>query len=206
MTWFATSANADEAAKEHYYMFLAVTMDFPSGFVRAWSGGGDLVISGNTYIGLGRLVRVSDVVERSNLTVERKVYQLTGVDPALVPESDIDNSFGRSVTEYLGFITAAGQLLATPEVNFEGEISNIRRVDGKEPIIEVNADNRLIMLEQNDGWRYTHQHQQQFYAGDNGFDQVPSLDTREVLWGGKRVSVGGFGGGQRPGNPRRLPV
>jgi hypothetical protein len=204
MTWFVTSANETETAKEHYHMFLAADFDFPSGHVYLWSGTGELSIGGNTYLGMGELVRVSVAPERSNLTVDRKTYQLTGVpvDPAVVSETDIDGSFGRSVTEYLGFLNAeTRQLLATPEVNFEGEISNIRRVDGREPLIEVNADNRLIMLDQADGWRYTHEHQQQFYAGDLGYNQVPSLDLKEVLWGGRRVVAGG--GGSRGGGRAR---
>lgn len=206
MSWFQTSANQTEAGKEHWTMFLAVDLDFPSDHLRLWSGFGDLTIDGNVYLGAGEMASASISPERSNLTVERKTYRLSGVDPAIVAESDIDGSFGRSSVEYFGFINnETGQLLDTPEINFEGGISNIRRMDGATPIIECNVENRLMMLEQNDGWRYTHEHQAQFYSGDLGFDQVPKVSTTEILWGGKRV-VTGFGGGTRPGNPRRLPV
>jgi len=201
VTWFATSANETEAAKEHYFMFLAASFDFTSGVLRFWSGVGDLVIASNTYLGAGDLATITMPPERVNLTVERKTYQLSGVDPALVSESDLDSSFGRSVTEYFGFINPDTRvLLATPEVNWEGEISNIKRVDGERPLIEVNADHRLVMLDQADGWRYTHEHQQQFYAGDLGFDQVPANDLKEILWGGQRVDPGdgrGMRGGHR---------
>lgn len=211
MTWFADSANQTEAAKSRYAMFLAVSMDFTSGFVRVWTGHGNITIGGNTYVGIGTLGRVSQTSEKSNLTVDRKTYQLAGaeVNPALVSETDIDASFGRAVIEYFGFLTESGQLLATPEVAFEGEISSIRRVDGADPMIEVNAENRLVLIEQNDGWRYTHEHQQEFYAGQNdlGFDQVKTLDTRERLWGGRRVVAGGLGhrgGGTRLGEEQQV--
>lgn len=197
MSWFTLTANADEAAKEHYAPFIAVDFDFPSGHVRLWTGTGNIVLGGNTYLGMGELVRVSSAPERANLVVERKTYQLSGaqVDPAVVPEAEIDASFGRSVTEYLGFLNpGTGLLAAEPEINFEGEISNIRRVDGREPVIEVNADSRLALLDQVDGWRYTHEHQQEFYAGDNGFNQAANLDLKEVLWGGRRVLAGGSSG------------
>jgi hypothetical protein len=179
-------------------MFLAVSMNFTSGYVRVWSGAGSISISGNTYTGVGNLGRVSHVTERSNLTVERKIYQLAGVDPALLSETDIDASFGRSVIEYFGFINPENlQLHATPEINFEGEISNIKRVDGRDPFIEINAENRLVILDAPDGWRYTHEHQQDFFPGDLGLDQVPKLDTKEILWGGRRV-VAGYGSGTQP--------
>lgn len=193
MTWFATAANETESAKEHFLMFLAVSFDFPSGFRYLWSGLGDLVIGANTYLGMGELARVSMADERSNLTFDRKTYQLSGVavDPALVPESDIDGCFGRAVTEYFGFLNPdLRTLLATQEVNWEGEISNIKRVDGREPLIEVNAESRMILLDQVDGCRYTHEHQQQFYPGDLGFDQVPKNDLKEILWGGSIVRAG----------------
>lgn len=198
MSWFESTPNATEAAKERYYKFLAVSLDFSSGFVRIWSGTGEIQIDGNTYQGFGELCRVSDTEERSNLTVARKTYQLAGVpvDPAQVSEADIEASFGRSVTEYMGFINPdTGALLDAPEINFEGEMSNIRRVFGKEPIIEVNAEHRLIVLDASDGWRGTHEHQQEFYAGDLGFNLQPTNDLRELIWGGRRGFDGAVLGG-----------
>jgi hypothetical protein len=196
MTWFVSSTNQTESAKAHVAPFIAVDLDFSSGHVRLWTGLGNLVIGGNTYTGAGYLARIKAAPEHSNLTVERRTYQLAGADvnPAVVPEADIDSSFGRSVIEYLGFLNAdTGQLVDTPETNFEGEISNIRRSDGPEPVIEVNADHRMVILDQNDGWRWTHEHQQEFYPAaptDNGLNQMAAIELREVLWGGKRVIAG----------------
>jgi len=208
-TWFALAANESEADKRRYNPFLAADFDFPIGHVRVWSGWGVITIGGNDYLGLGELVRVSSVAERSNLTNERKTYQLTGteVDPALVSEDEIDWSFGRAVIEYLGFMDSrTRQLVAEPEIRWEGVISNIRRVDGREPRIEVNADDRLAILDKIDGWRYTHEHQQRFYPGDMGCEPARRLDQRDVLWGGKRVSAGvgtwtGTGGGRNHPQP-----
>ncbi len=204
--WFEVDANATEATRTRYAMFIAVRMNFSSSPFRVWSGYGQVTLFGETYIGLGKLGRVSTAPERSNLTFERKTYQLAGteVNPALIPESELEVSFGRSVVEYLGFLSEDGQLLADPEVLFEGEISNIRRVDGKEPLIEVNAENRLSMLDRTDGWRYTHQHQQQFYdvtPPDLGFNEVKRLELGEIFWGGSRVSPSGGGGRPQPMRP-----
>jgi len=138
------------------------------------------------------------------MTANTKKYQLTGVDPSLVPESDIDNSFGRPVTEYVGFLDVETHaLVATPEINWEGRIDIIRRVDGLKPIIEVNAEHRLVMLDKTDTWRYTHEHQQQFYpgAGDNGYDQVISIQMKTVVWSGKNVDPAV----QQPAYPIRPP-
>ncbi len=193
MTWFAQSANETEAAKDSVYMFVAVDFDFPSAHVRIWSGVGDLVIGGNTYTGMGDLGTISVPQERAGLTLERKTYQLAGPDVSLIPEAELDASFGKSVTEYFGFINPTTRaLVATPEIKWEGRIDAIRRVDSPDnPIIEVNAEHRMVLLDQTDGWRYTHEHQQQFFSGDTGFEEVAAIQLKEVIWGGASVNPGG---------------
>jgi hypothetical protein len=191
MTWFSSSANELEAAKSHVHIFVAVDFDFPSGHLRLWTGVGELSFGGSTYIGVGKLGSISVPSEATNLSADKKTYQLSGVDPALVSESDIDNSFGRDVIEYFGFLNhETRQLVDTPEINWEGRIDTMRRVDGVSPIIEVNAEHRLAMLDRSDGWRYTHEHQQQFFAGDKGLEFVGTLDAKEVLWNGERAYPG----------------
>jgi len=190
VSWFAHSANETEAGNEHVGMFVAVDFDFPSGHIYLWTGLGDLSFGGNDYLGVGDLGKIDTPAENNQLQSQTKKYQLTGVDPALVPETDIDNSYGRSVTEYFGFLDAeARTLVATPEINWEGRIDVIRRVDGANPVIEVTAEHRMVLLELTDTWRYTHEHQQMFYPAlnDKGFDQVTAIQLKKVVWSGKNV-------------------
>jgi hypothetical protein len=193
MTWFAQSANQSEAALPHARMFLAADFDFSSGHVRTWTGWGNITINGQTYTGVGTLGEVSVSPDHVRLVAERWSYRLSGVDPSLVPESDIDACFGRDVTEYFGFLTEAGQLVATPEINREGRMDGINRADSDEPYIEVQAENRMALLDRTNGWRYTHEHQQSFFAGDDGLKLVASTMTAEITWGGKSTKPGVVG-------------
>lgn len=186
-------------------MFLAADFDFPSGHARFWTGIGEITILGSVYTGTGEFGRVDVLSEHVRLVAEPKKFQLhhEELHPSWLSESDIENSFGRSVTEYFGFLNpTAGQLVATPEINWEGRIDKIRRSDGAAPFIEVTAEHRLSLIDRADGWRYTHEHQQQFYAGDFGLKEVPSLETTEVLWGGFRVYPG-YGATNGGGSGRR---
>lgn len=203
MSWFASSANETEAAKEHVCMFIAVAFDFPSSVYRFWSGYGDLTLFGNTFTGTGELGKITTKPENTRLVAETKTFQLSGVDLALVNESDLEGCFGRPVTEYIGFLDQNGQLVADPEINWEGLMDKPRRVDGLEPIIEINAEHRLALIDQADGWRYTHEHHQQFFPGDNGCREVPSVETAEIYWGGYRVMPGGRGGRMQGYQTRR---
>jgi hypothetical protein len=197
MTWFASSVNETESEKSHYYPFLAVDFDFPSGHLYYWTGIGDLTINGQTYTGVGgtlpngkMLVNIEGESETTELNPQRRRYTMSGVDPAAVAESDIDDSFGRGVVEYLGFLNPETHtLIDTPEINFEGRHDSIGRSDGETPAIVVNVEHKFAMLDRIDGWRYTHEHQQVFYpsGGDNGYDQVNAIALKKVIWGGKTV-------------------
>jgi len=205
MTWFADSSNAAEASKAKYFQFLAVDFDFPSGHYRFWSGAGDITLNGNTYSGVGDLVKIDSESDTVELGPQRKKYTLSGVDPTSVDEDDIDGSFGRSVVEYLGFLNPeTKQLIANPEIHWEGRIDSFRRVDGQAPIIEVSAEHKMALLDRADDWRYTHEHQQEFFpsAGDTGLDQVNTLPLKKVIWGGKTVDPAVKGLNPEPYKPR----
>lgn len=203
MSWFAQSLNDTEAGKEQVCLIIAASFAFSSGTIYVWSGFGDFTYNGNAYLGIGTLGKITPTTEQVTMVAERKTYQLTGVDPALVLESDFDSAYGRSVTENIGFMTAAGVLVAPLEVNWEGRMDSCRRVDGSAPVIEINAEHRLALLDRPDGWRFTHEHQQQFFAGDDGLKQVPTIETTELLWGGFRVYPGSSPG---PGGPGRRDI
>jgi len=207
MTWFADSSNAAEASKAKYFPFLAVDFDFPSGHYRFWTGAGEITLLGQTYLGLGNLVKIESESETVELGPQRKKYTLSSVDvdPAIIDESDIDGSFGRSVIEYLGFLNPETlQLIANPEINWEGRVDSFRRVDSEAPIIEVSAEHKLALLDRADEWRYTHEHQQEFFpsAGDTGLDQVNKLPLKKVIWGGKLVDAAVQGKNPEPYKPR----
>ena len=190
MTWFQSSANEDESAKEHVSMFIAVALDFPSGIVRFWTGIGEITFGGYTYLGVGQLGSIAPADEHVRNVAEKRSFSLSGVDPSLVSEADIDACYGRSVTEYFGFIDANGVLVATPETNWEGRIDGITRRDGAEPVIEVSAESKFAVLDQPDGWRFTDEHQQQFFSGDTGLILMPSVMTATVVWGAQNIRPG----------------
>lgn len=192
MTWFDDSLNEAESEKEHVAFFIAADFDFPSGHVRVWTGAGSLTFGGYTYTGVGDMGKVSSVPENNRLVTERKTYQLAGtaVDPSLVSETDIDGCFGRAVTEYFGFLDKNGALVTDPEINWEGRIDQIARVDGANPVVEVNAEHRLIVLDEADGTRFTDEHQQRLFSGDLGFNQVSTIENKTVVWGGKITAPG----------------
>jgi hypothetical protein len=195
MTWFASSPNELEVSKEKYYPFNALDIDLPSGHLYFWTGLGDLVLNGTTYIGLAGMCAIDGEPENSELGVQRRTYSISGVDPALIDEDDIDNSFGHECIEYLGFFNPETlALIDTPEESFRGRIDSFSRQDGQAPIVKMIVEHRLAVIDRVDGWHYTHEDQQSFYPGDLGLNQVNNTVLKKALWGGGGSSQSVVGG------------
>lgn len=209
MTWFEDSDAAAEALKPHNVLAIAVDGDFPSGHLRlsTWLASFDL--SGDTFYSSAGLGTVPSVEENTQLVADTRVYQLSGIDPAVIPESEIDNCFGRSWKEYLVWLDATTHAVVGYELNFEGRMDKIDRKDGPQPTIQVSVEHRLAILDEADGWCYTDAHQKSFYSGDTGLDQVAKNNSIEITWGGGQVNFPGPAavpsGGLIHGIPGGLP-
>ncbi len=204
MSWFTDANCQAEAEKEHCELCYAVDFDFASGHVRFHTGIGDLSVGGNTYTGLGSIAALGRIPDRATLTAERWSYQVSYVDPSAIPESEIDSCFRRSVTEYEVWINPTTKAVIGYEINREGTMAGIRRMDGQVPIIQVDCETRLVILEQSDGLRYTDEHQRTyFFSGDTGCNQVGANETTEIIWNGSRVTLGGHLLDNLLGRPRR---
>ena len=188
MSWF-TDPNCEAAAlAEVACVIYAVEMSFPSGYVRVHTGTGDLTVNGQVYTGVGTLGSISDIPDRASLTAEQWVYRLSCTDVSVVPESEIDNCFGRSVTEYEVWLNPETKAVIGYETRREGTMGRVRRRDGAQPAIEITCETILAELEQPDAWRYVTEHQERFFSGDTGCNHVRELDSVEVIWGGERVA------------------
>jgi hypothetical protein len=49
--------------------------------------------------------------------------------------------------------------------------------------IELAVENRLISFDRANERRYTHEDQQIDYAGDLGFEFIPDLQDKPIIWG-----------------------
>lgn len=207
MSWFNDSNAAAESLKPDNILVIAVDGDFPSGHLRLSTWLVPFDIAGNTFTAVGNLGKVPEVPENMQLTADTRTYELSGVDPAVIPESEIDNCFGRSWVEYICWMDVVTRKLVGYEINFEGRMDKVARKDGASPTIQVNVEHRLVTLDKTDGWCYTAAHQKAFYAGDTGLDQVASNGSIDITWGGGQANYPGPppsswpGGGGHYGQP-----
>ena len=163
---------------------IFVESQFPSGYLRLWSGLGEITWGGRTWAGAGTLLNVGTIEETTDVVATGTTVTLSGIPTDLVSACISDARQGLPGQIYLGFLTAAGAVIADPVMAFAGRLDVPTIMDGAERCeIQITYESRLIDLNRAREWRYTHESQQQISPGDRGFEYVAGLQEREIRWG-----------------------
>jgi len=161
-----------------------MTAHFDSGDLNLWTGVGDLIHDGITYIGTCGILNISQIQERKQLTANGLTVTLNGLDTQVLTLVENEPFSGRSFEMYLALLDSTGAVVNDPYLMFEGFMDNFKiRDDAKTITIEVNIENVLISLERPLDTKYTSADQQRDYPGDTFFDFIPDIQTKEVTWG-----------------------
>jgi len=156
---------------------------FATGDVRLWSGLGDISWDGETWIGAGSLISISDIEEPGEIKAQGIVVTFTGIPAdfiSLVLQSVRQNAVGRV---WLGFLSN-GSVVANPWLVFEGRL-DVPIIDEQAETcsIAITYESRLIDLSRARSRRHTDQDQQSEYPGDLGMEYIASLQEKEIPWG-----------------------
>lgn len=173
------------------------------------------------YLGSGELVSVSSFeegIELQNYTLNLSITGLP-VDPGLI--TDVKNAKYKngSLIIYLAVLdknyTVRYDTNAEdgPVVLFAGRMDTMTLSIGQTAQIDIQTSSRLADWERTRGGRYNRQTQGRYYDlsldetapfyrsnRDQGFDYVESLRQLELMWGGRKIGIGG-GGGENYNSP-----
>lgn len=182
-----------------------VMLAWPTGTVYAWTGYGDIVWDGHTYVGTGNAGSISEVRETRDGAANGLTLTLDGIASAEIAHALEDDSQGQSGRVWLGLLTAAGALDGDPYLIFDGVIDVCPSEDnGETASISVQLEKELVDSRPR-GRRYTHEDQQVDFPGDLGFQYVAGLADKQVTWGNATLYTGptpgsgtGSGGGDEP--------
>lgn len=156
---------------------------FISGNVYAWSGYGTILWNGQNWTGTGTLLSVSEVSENSDTAATGATVTLNGIPQDLISLALSECKQGAFGRIYFG-ILSEGAILANPIVMFEGKL-DVPTIDEDAEFssITITYESRLINLERPRVTRYTKEDQIRLFAGDKGFDYVPSIQEQRITWG-----------------------
>ena len=169
---------------------LACELEFSTGTLRFWNGYGDLTMtaggSSNTFTGLGDLMGVSAVSESDQVEAIGATLSLTGIKSSLISSALSANYTNRNASIFLGLFDTNKSVIADVYTLFKGKMDIMKIDEGAESAtIVLNLENRLIALDRPKERRYTHEDQQLSFSGDLGFEFVPDLQDKEIIWGKK---------------------
>ena len=191
------------------YPFFTVTLNFDSQVLNFWTGAGQLVVDGITYIGTGNLLQVTDIEETTELAVRGATLTLSGMDSAIVSLALQEPYQGRNCSVNFGLYSSLvepGSLLqeqAFPsfillesggQIDLEGDIAFTEVFSGymdtmdiaesaETSTIALGVSNKLIDLERRRVFRYNSATQKILHPLDKGFDFVESQTGRTIYWG-----------------------
>ena len=172
-----------------------------------WSGVGDLSYDGETYLGVGDLLGISEIKESAEISATGMNISLTGVKSSLIAVAKDHEYQGRPLTVRLGAFNSSGSLVADPIIIFSGFMDTMTIAEaGEYSTISISVENKLIAFEKSKIRRYTAEDQKIDYPlklangdpnpnYDAGFEFVTAIVEKEIIWGRPTGSTGGSSGG-----------
>jgi len=187
--------------------FFAVELSFETSTLRFWSGLGEQVIGGDTYVGSGNMLAVSTIDETSEVAARGATLTLSGIPSELISLALQEPYQGRKCRIFFGVANANGELLLqengslvlnedgsalslAPNTEnvmseiFSGYIDQMNIDEGADTsTIAVGVESRLIDLQRPRVRRYTHESQKSRFPNDLGFEFVNDLQDKKFAWG-----------------------
>lgn len=209
MTRALETATADELSAAVIRPILLFEGEFASGTARAWSGYGNFIWNGYTFQGVGSFGGVSGIEEVDGIKAGGITVQLSGIPAENLSLALSETRQNQDGTVYLALlsdevflateageiiggedgasflsVTHIGEFIGAPYAAFVGRLDVPEIEEGAETgVIRITYENRLIDLERARERRYTKEDQAIDYPEDLGFDFVPELQDKVLLWG-----------------------
>jgi hypothetical protein len=158
-------------------------LTFLSGVSYVWSGIGNLVIGGNTFLGVGELGSISDVSESGDVRADGMTIGLSGVDQTTLNDSMSEIQQGAPAAILMILFDANGNVIGTPATIFGGQVDQPAVSFGAASSeINLSLESALTNLQRATCRRYTSGDQQIYFPTDSGFNWVEILNDIALLW------------------------
>lgn len=156
---------------------------FDSGDFAMFTGPGEVIYDGVTYVGAGELLQVGDTAGDSTGGSSGLSISLSGIDAAIIALAELEEFQRRRVTVYLGIFDDEGQLLEA-DVFFDGLADDMESSDDpSNPEVVLSCEQRALDLGRPRPFRYLPEDQKKRFPGDTFFALVQAIQNRDDTWG-----------------------
>ena len=157
-------------------------MYLPGGNLFLNTGGIDLLIGGNTYLGLQGLGKI-DVVQDSPAEIKPLRFELNGVSSTMLSVVLTSPVQGSVVNLKLAIFDPATYLIIETHTKWSGFLDTLTVSDMKgKSTISANAEHAGIDLLRPSGSIYSDSEQQRLYPGDPSLQYLTSQIDMRVVW------------------------
>lgn len=163
---------------------LTVYMD--SGTVRLTDGHKDIQYGSESWVASGEFLEFDGLEELLGMELTQVTVSLSGVDQSWIAVFQQQEYIDRRITIHLVVMDGEDRMITDPLMQFDGRIDRPQILSNPEDgscTVAVTATNQWVDFERAPGRRTNSQEQQMWFAGDLGFDYIPQLINKQVIWG-----------------------
>ena len=167
---------------------FAVELEISDGTLRLWGGYGSLTMtaggSSKTFTGTGDLLGFTPIQETSTLQMSGVTISMTGIKSSIISSILSAQYTNRNGTVYMGLFDSSKSVIADVYTLFKGkmDVANIQE-QADTSIVTLNIESRLVQFDLPLNRLYTLEDQQVDFANDLGFEFIPDLQDKEIIWG-----------------------
>ena len=178
-----TPAARSAASGETVLRSVAVALDFPAGIARWNSSPADILIAGDTFVGVGALGTISAAEEGIELRSYGITVGITGVPRDAIALALGQAYQGRKGTIWEIMLDPTSWLpVVDPMVIFRGRMDQMDITLGTTAEVTVKLENRLTDWERPKIRRYTDADQRRRDPADGAFRFLPATTEKEIIW------------------------
>ena len=167
---------------------FAIELEISDGTLRFWGGYGSLTMtaggSSKTFTGTGDLLGFTPTQETSTLQMSGITISMTGIKSSIISSILSAQYTNRNGTLYMGLFDTNKSVIADVYTLFKGkmDVANIQE-QADSSIVTLNIESRLVQFDLPLNRLYTLEDQQVDFANDLGFEFIPDLQDKEIIWG-----------------------
>ena len=167
---------------------MAIELEFSDGTLRMWNGYGDITMtaggSSQTFTGAGDLLGISEIEESDILSMSGVTLTLSGIKSSLISTALSAQYTNRNGAIYLGLFDTSANVIADVYTLFKGKMDVLNISEGQQTtMIQLKLESRLVSFEKASNRMYTLEDQKVDYSNDLGFEFIPDLQDKEIIWG-----------------------
>ncbi len=165
--------------------FTLVKFEFDSADLNLWDGVGDLVFDGDTYLGAGNLLDISEIAETEDIIANSVRFTLSAIPSDIISTALTENYQGRPVSMWMGMFDASKAIVADPELIFSGSMDVMDIFEaGDASSASIIAESQLRALTRASSRVWTSADQKAILGleTDKGFDEIPLIQEKSLVW------------------------